>query len=308
MESVGCIHGQQDSKKLEKNLLAFFGGDISILVCSTIIESGLDVTNANCIIINNPQNLGLSQLYQIRGRVGRGSRKASCYLFVPKKTKLSEKAFRRLKTIENNTSLGSGYKIATSDLGIRGAGLVFGYKQSGQVSKVGIEHYNSLLKEAVNKKLKRPTTRRGLDVLFYGKSLIPKSYVASNAVRLSFYTKINKAETKEGLKDIKDELLDRFGGLPKETKSFIVLSRVRLLYKKTIIKSLGINKDSVVFEIKEEDVKKNTVKDVLNYNNSSVVSRSFKEGPASLSVEFVLVPGADWFSFLIDCNSVFCVT
>ena len=155
-ESVGCIHGQQDSKKLEKNLLAFFGGDISILVCSTIIESGLDVTNANCIIINNPQNLGLSQLYQIRGRVGRGSRQASCYLFVPKKTKLSEKAFRRLKTIENNTSLGSGYKIATSDLGIRGAGLVFGYKQSGQVSRVGIEHYNALLKEAVNKKLNSP--------------------------------------------------------------------------------------------------------------------------------------------------------
>ena len=97
---VRNIHGQQKSKDLEKTLLDFFSGSISVLVCSTIIESGLDVTNANCIIINNPQNLGLSQLYQIRGRVGRGSRQARCYLFVPKKTVLSESAFRRLKTIE----------------------------------------------------------------------------------------------------------------------------------------------------------------------------------------------------------------
>ena len=278
------------------------------MVCSTIIESGLDVTNANCIIINNPQNLGLSQLYQIRGRVGRGSRQASCYLFEPKKTKLSEKAFRRLKTIENNTNLGSGYKIATNDLDIRGAGLVFGYKQSGQVSRVGVEHYNSLLKEAVNKKLKQPTTRRGLDVLFYGKSLIPKSYVASNAVRLSFYTKINKAETKEGLKDIKDELLDRFGALPKETSSFIDLAHIKLLYKKTIIKSIEIDRASIIFDIQEEDVGENTVSDVMGYKNSSVVNKSFKDGPSSLSVGFMLGPGVGWFPFLIDCNSVFCVT
>jgi len=307
-ESVGCIHGQQDSKSLEKNLLDFFGGDISILVCSTIIESGLDVANANCIIIHNPQNLGLSQLYQIRGRVGRGSRQASCYLFVPKKIKLSEKAYRRLKTIENNTSLGSGYKIATNDLDIRGAGLVFGYRQSGQVSRVGVEHYNSLLKEAVNKKLKQPTTRKGLDVLFYGKSLIPKHYVTNDAVRLSFYTKINKAETKGELKDIKNELLDRFGELPKETTSFMGLARIKILYKKTIIKTIEINKGSVVFNVQEKDVGENTINDVLGYKNSSVVNRAFKEGRASLSVEFVLGPGASWFPFLIDCNSVFCVT
>ena len=307
-ERVEHIHGQQDSKSLEKNLLAFFGGDISILVCSTIIESGLDVANANCIIINNPQNLGLSQLYQIRGRVGRGSRQASCYLFVPKKTKLSDRAFRRLKTIENNTSLGSGYKIATNDLSLRGAGLVFGYKQSGQVSKVGVEHYNALLKEAVNKKLKKPSIRANLDVLFYGKALIPKHYVVNDVVRLSFYTKINKAKTKESLKDIKEELLDRFGGLPGETRSFIRLARVRLLYKKTIVKSVAINSGSVVFEVREENVGKNTINKVLAYKNSAVVNKRFKEGKGSLFVDFVFVDGVDWFSLLVDCNSVFCAT
>ena len=307
-ERVEHIHGQQDSKGLEKKLLAFFRGDISVLVCSTIIESGLDVANANCIIINNPQNLGLSQLYQIRGRVGRSSRQASCYLFIPKKTKLSDKAFRRLKTIENNTSLGSGYKIATNDLDIRGAGLVFGYKQSGQVSKVGVEYYNTLLKEAVNKKLDQPTIRESPGVLFYGKSLIPKHYVANDAVRLSFYTKINKAETKEGLEDIKEELLDRFGGLPSETKSFMGLALVRLLYKNTIVKNIVINGGSVVFEIQEENVGKNTVNNVLGYKNRSIVNKGFKEGPSSLLVEFVHKEGVGWFPFLIDCNSVFCVT
>ena len=307
-ESVGCIHGQQDSKSLEKNLLDFFGGNISILVCSTIIESGLDVANANCIIINNPQNLGLSQLYQIRGRVGRGSRKASCYLFVPKKTKLSERAFRRLKTIENNTSLGSGYKIATSDLNIRGAGLVFGYKQSGQVSGVGVEHYNALLKEAVRKKLKQPEARVGLDLFFYGKSLIPRHYVSNDTVRLSFYTKTNKAETKKGLKDIKEELRDRFGELPRETNSFIRLAGVKLLYRKTIIKSILINRDSILFKISGEDVGKNTINEVLEYENSSIVNKLFKEGRFYLSVEFILAPGVDWFPFLVACKSVFCVS
>ena len=307
-ERVEHIHGQQDSQGLEKKLLAFFSGDISILVCSTIIESGLDVANANCIIINNPQNLGLSQLYQIRGRVGRSSRQASCYLFVPKKAKLSDKAFRRLKTIENNTSLGSGYKIATNDLDIRGAGLVFGYKQSGQVSRVGVEYYNTLLKEAVNKKLDHPTRREGLDVFFYGKSLIPKHYITNDSVRLSFYTKINKAETKEDLKGVKEELLDRFGGLPNETKSFIGLAGVKLLYKNTIINNIAINKGSVVFEIQEENVGENTITDVLSYKNGSIVNKNFKEGPSSLLVEFSHNEGLDWFPFLVHCNSVFCIT
>ena len=184
-ESVGCIHGQQDSKRLEKNLLDFFGGNISILVCSTIIESGLDVANANCIIINNPQNLGLSQLYQIRGRVGRGARRASCYLFIPPKTVLSETAFRRLKTIERHTSLGSGYSIASNDLDIRGAGLVFGYKQSGVVSRIGVEYYNSLLKSAINKKIDKPTLGKNTTLSFWGKSLIPIHYISNSAERFA---------------------------------------------------------------------------------------------------------------------------
>ena len=214
---VKNIHGQLNSKKLEKTILGFFSGSISVLVCSTIIESGIDVANANCIIINTPQNLGLSQLYQIRGRVGRGFRQASCYLFIPKKTVLSEAAFRRLKTIERHTSLGSGYSIASNDLDIRGAGLVFGYKQSGVVARVGVEYYNSLLKKALNKKLKKPKENKSVSLVYWGRSLIPRHYIPSSTERFSFYTKINNAKKEKTLKDVQDEMRDRFGKIPKET-------------------------------------------------------------------------------------------
>tara|TARA_X000001036_G_scaffold326653_1_gene305180 strand:- start:512 stop:1465 length:954 start_codon:yes stop_codon:yes gene_type:complete len=306
-EKIEFIHGQQDSKALEKNLLGFFGGKISILVCSTIIESGLDVSNANCIIVNNPQNLGLSQLYQIRGRVGRGSRQASCYLFVPKKTTLSEKAYRRLKTIERHTSLGSGYSIASNDLDIRGAGAVFGYKQSGQVSRVGLGYYNELLKKAINNKMGTNTVVRSVDVVYFGRSLIPKHYVSSEGERLSFYTKINTAENKQIVLAAKEELVDRFGKMPAETKSFVRLALVRLLYIDTLVRVLTINKSSLVFELGEKDIKENTVNGVLNYKNSLVLNKKFKESPSSLFVVFEVLEGFDWHTLVVDCNSLFCV-
>ena len=306
-EKIEYIHGQQESKTLEKNLLGFFGGKISVLVCSTIIESGLDVSNANCIIVNNPQNLGLSQLYQIRGRVGRGSRQAHCYLFVPKKTVLSEKAYRRLKTIERHTSLGSGYSIASNDLDIRGAGAVFGYKQSGQIARIGLEYYNELLKKSVNKKMKTKERPSAVDVVFFGGSLIPKHYVLGEGVRLSYYTKINTAENKSVVLNLKTELIDRFGRLPRETNNFINLALIRLLYRETIVRVITINKKSVSFELPEKDLGDNTVNSVLNYKNHLVLNKEFREGSSSLLVSFFVLEGFDWFSLIVDSNSLFCV-
>jgi len=277
-------------------------------VCSTIIESGLDVSNANCIIVNNPQNLGLSQLYQIRGRVGRGQRQANCYLFVPKKTVLSEKAYRRLKTIERHTSLGSGYSIASNDLDIRGAGAVFGYKQSGQISKIGLGYYNELLKKAVNKKLGIKSGGGSIDIVYFGRSLIPKYYIPNGGERLSFYTKINTAENKKTILDIMGELVDRFGKTPLETRSFIGLAIIRVLYLHTLVRVITINKNSVVFELGEKDLKKNTVKNILNYKNSMILNKKFEEkSSSSLLVFFETKEGFDWNALIVDCNSLFCV-
>tara|TARA_X000001036_G_scaffold255845_3_gene238096 strand:- start:662 stop:3688 length:3027 start_codon:yes stop_codon:yes gene_type:complete len=304
-EKIKYIHGKQDSRTLEKNLLSFFDGGVSILVCSTIIESGLDVSNANCIIINNPQNLGLSQLYQIRGRVGRGSRQASCYLLLPKNIKLGEKAFRRLKTIEKHTSLGSGYSIASQDLDIRGAGAVFGYKQSGQISRVGLEYYNKLLKESVDKKLKKPEPARTVDVFFFGKTLIPKFYVFNEVNRLSFYTKINKAEKKEDIKKIEEELFDRFGKIPLETKNFLNLAKIKLLYKKTKATKIIIQEKNLVFELDEKKINKKTIQSVLDYKNETVLNKKFKESVSHLSVFFDVPVGFDWYRLILNCYNLF---
>ena len=294
-ESVDFIHGQQNSKDLEKNLLGFFAGKISVLVCSTIIESGLDVSNANCIIINNPQNLGLSQLYQIRGRVGRSSRQASCYLFIPKKTKLSEKAYKRLKTIERHTSLGSGYNIATNDLDIRGGGAVFGYKQSGQISRVGLEHYNNLLKKSVGEKLNKKEPNEEVDVFFFGKSLIPLFFVKGETQRFSFYTKINKAISLNAVLDIQNELVDRYGKPPKETVNYLNLSRLKISLKNTIIKSVSINKNNVVFVLNQEKAGEVFINNALSFENKNIQNRKFEENKASFSLVFYYLEGFDWY-------------
>ena len=306
-EKIEYIHGKQNSRTLEKNLLSFFDGEISVLVCSTIIESGLDVSNANCIIVNNPQNLGLSQLYQIRGRVGRGTRQANCYLLLPKNIKLSEKAFRRLKTIEKHTSLGSGYGVASQDLDIRGAGAVFGYKQSGQISRIGLEYYNKLLKEAVNKKLKKVNSRPTVEVFFFGKSLIPKNYVFNEVNRLSFYTKINKAKKKEDIRRVEEELFDRFGKTPVETKNFLNLAKVKLLYVKTDVTRILIKEKTLVFELDEKKINQKTIQTVLEYKNIVVLNKTFKEGVSNLSVLFDVPVGFNWYRLILDCYNLFSV-
>ena len=301
-EKVDFIHGQQNNKTLEKNLLGFFDGDISVLVCSTIIESGLDVSNANCIIINDPQNLGLSQLYQIRGRVGRGSRQASCYLFIPKKTKLSEKAHRRLKTIERHTSLGSGYNIATNDLDIRGGGAVFGYKQSGQISKVGLELYNNLLKRSVAKKTQSLDEEKSVDIFFFGKSLIPIYYVLDEPDRFSFYTKINKGLNHNALLDIEKELIDRYGKPPRETINYLNLARLKIVLKNTFVLSLSINKESIEFILETERVNDSFISKALVFENDRIKDRKFKETKSGPSFILFFNEGFDWYEN--TCKSI----
>ena len=147
---VDYIHGQEPSGKIEKKMVAFISGKIDVLVCTSIIESGIDVPAANCIIINNSHLFGLSQLYQMRGRVGRGHQQAYAYLLVPKRILLSEKALKRIKSIEENISLGSGYNISMTDMEIRGSGSLFGYKQSGGSSSMGYEMYTRMVQRVLH--------------------------------------------------------------------------------------------------------------------------------------------------------------
>jgi len=220
-------------------------------LCTTIVESGLDVPNANTIIINGAHKFGLSQLYQIRGRVGRGDRRAHCYLCVPRNLKLPPDAHDRLKTIEYYTSLGSGYNISMKDLELRGAGNLFGYEQSGQISKVGFVLYNKMLAESVLDKRPSEGFREGgkPSVVFAGPAHIDRSYMPRVQDRLSFYQKISETHSAEQLDRVSEELLDRFGPIPTATKNLIKTSLIQCLFYYAPIKKCEITFSSASFYI-----------------------------------------------------------
>ena len=226
---ISVAHGQMSSRELEKTILAFFDGTIDVLICTTIVESGLDVQNANTIIINNAQNFGLAQLYQIRGRVGRGNRQAYCFLSIPKNAHLPPEAYQRLRAIEHYSTLGSGYSVAMRDLEIRGAGNIFGYEQSGEISKVGLELYNKILSAALDESQKGGghDKKELLSVVFAGDAYLGSDYMPLVQDRLAFYQKISSATSKKALFEIKEEVVDRFGGFSNKEENFFILSEVQ---------------------------------------------------------------------------------
>ena len=305
---VENIHGQMSSKELESKILSFFNGGIDILACTTIIESGLDVTNANCIIVNDAQNFGLSQLYQIRGRVGRGQNQAHCLLLVPRK-QLERRAHRRLKTLEQYTSLGSGYDISIKDLEIRGAGSLFGYKQSGHISSVGFEMYCDLLKSEVDLVMENGGDVRFPNIVFSEDALINESYIENPAQRLEFYNHFSRAKTTDDILKIKHELSDRFGSLPIETKNLLFIARARVLFKNTSVSKLSINGGGVVLVL--DDMEPYLSLDKLfssldSFSRVENVSHAFgktKSGKLSVSLSAAgIVPS---MRLLLKCSRLF---
>ena len=248
--------GKMPSKELEEIVLSFFRGEIDVLVCTTIIESGLDVTNANTIIIKDAQNLGLSQLYQIRGRVGRGHRQAYCLLAVPS-APLEEGAFKRLRTLEKNTSLGSGYSVSIQDLEIRGAGSVFGHRQSGHVSSVGFQMYCDLLSAEVQNK-SSPNGKPFFEPQIQNEAPldIGEDYIKNMSTRIDYYYRIGRATNLEDLVEVENNLIDVFGPIPPPTQNLLLSSRLRILYTNTPVSTIDIFKSSieiVIDGIKEKE-------------------------------------------------------
>lgn len=224
---VGVAHGQMDGPKLEKTMLKFIEGEYDVLVSTNIIESGLDIPNANTIIINNAQNFGLSDLHQMRGRVGRSNKKAFCFLITPPTSHLSSDSRKRLSALEEFSDLGDGFKVAMRDLDIRGAGNLLGGEQSGFISDIGFEMYHKILDEAVNdlkeNEFKDLFEDRAIDTKALVSDciietdleiLIPESYVKNITERLSIYTQIDNIKSEAELNIFQQSVLDRFGKIP----------------------------------------------------------------------------------------------
>ena len=270
--SIGYAHGQMEGHELEEKILDFIDRKYDVLVCTNIVESGVDIPNVNTIIVNNAHQFGLSDLHQLRGRVGRSNRKAFCYLLAPPMSTLPTDSRKRLQTLEQHSELGSGFQIAMRDLDIRGAGNLLGGEQSGFMAEIGFEMYQKVLDEAI-RELKRTefkdlfkeeiskqddfvqdcTIDTDLEIL------IPDDYVESITERLSLYTRLDNCETDAELNEMKQELNDRFGPMPPQVEDLFItvqcrklaisLGFERLILKDRTLKCYFINKpDSPYYE------------------------------------------------------------
>ncbi|MCC6737520.1 MAG: transcription-repair coupling factor [Planctomycetia bacterium] len=234
------VHGQMSPDMLEERMLAFVNGDVDMLVTTTIIESGLDIPNANTIIIDDADMYGLADLHQLRGRVGRSPHQAYAYFLIPDDRPISQDAEKRLRAIEEFNELGAGFKIATRDLEIRGAGNILGKEQSGHIAAVGYEMFCRMLDQAVRKARKLPPP---LDVEaavdFPVDAFIPEEYVPGDRVRIELYRRICKAKSREELDAVKTEFHDRFGPPPEPVQSLLTIAEVRVGASKHDLSTIG---------------------------------------------------------------------
>ena len=255
---IGIGHGQLDGKKLEQLMLAFMNGEFDVLVSTTIVESGLDVPNANTIFINNANNFGLSDLHQMRGRVGRSNKKAFCYFITPEYSAMTNDARKRITALEQFTELGSGFNIAMKDLEIRGAGDLLGGEQSGFINDIGFDTYQKILNEAIDElketefadlykddgKPKKYVKEITIDTDF--ELLFPDDYINNITERLNLYTKLNEIKTEEELTKFETEIIDRFGELPTQVSDLLDSVRLKWIATKMGIEKLIMKKGKMI--------------------------------------------------------------
>ena len=301
-------HGQMEPAKLEKVMLDFINFDYDVLIATTIIESGLDIPNANTIIINNAQNFGLSDLHQLRGRVGRSNKKAFCYLLAPPLISVTQEARRRLKAIEEFSELGSGFNIAMQDLDIRGAGNLLGAEQSGFITDIGFETYHRILNEAIlelketdfydlfkseedhkiEKQIKQQKFISDCQIDTDLELLLPESYINNISERIKLYRELDNIESENNLAEFENHLKDRFGTIPEQTIELMNIVRLRWMavelgFEKIILK----NSKMVIYFIGDQKspyYKSQVFINILNVVQQNPKMISIKEANNKLSM------------------------
>lgn len=257
---IGIVHGKMSQRELAKTMTLMADGEIDILVCTTIIETGIDIANANTLIIENADYMGLAQLHQIRGRVGRSSRRAFAYLTYRKGKILSEISQKRLAAVREFAEFGSGFKIAMRDLEIRGAGNVLGPEQSGHMMSVGYDLYLKLLEEAVlEEKGEKPTVRTECVADLTISANLPNDYVQDAGQRVDLYRRIALVRSKESYSDILDELIDRYGDPPKPVVALLDIALLRSKASKAGISEIRQQDDRIIFNFSKPDVMRMSV-------------------------------------------------
>jgi len=291
-----------DGKLLEKTMMDFVNHEYDILISTNIIESGIDIPNANTIIINNSHMYGLSDLHQMRGRVGRSNKKAFCYLLTPSFSSLASDSMKRLRTLEEFSDLGDGFKISMKDLDIRGAGDILGGEQSGFISDIGYQTYQKLLDEAITElkenefkaifepKLDLEAFKVDCNLETDLEILIPENYVSNISERLRLYNKIDNIKNQEELDKLEIEIIDRFGKLPDSVISLIASVPLRweaerLGFERFVLKK-GIAKAYVHITNNDKYFQSNIFGSILSYIQSNSRRSSFKEHKDKMILTF----------------------
>ncbi len=244
---IAVGHGQMGEQELEKVMLGFMHGETNLLICTTIIESGLDIPNANTLIVDHADRFGLSQLYQLRGRVGRSTQRGYAYLLIPGEGSISSDARERLRILQEISELGAGFRIATHDMEIRGAGDMLGSRQSGTVMEIGFELYNQMLEETIcrmrgEEMIEQVEPEINLKV----PAFIPETYVKDTNQRLVIYKKLTQAESEEDVLDVQNEVADRFGAYPLATGYLFETMKLRVMLKKLLARQIDYDGRDVV--------------------------------------------------------------
>lgn len=262
---IAIAHGRMPERELEEVMAKFVKRKVDILVSTVIVESGLDIPNVNTLIVKDAQDFGLSTLYQLRGRVGRGRSKAYAYFFYPRRYPLSSVQTKRLATISHFTELGSGFKIAMKDLEIRGAGNILGPEQSGYIMEVGFDLYCKLLEEAVERlKGKEPTPSPSSPKITLNlKAYLPQEYIPDQTQRIALYKRMASSLKEEEIKDLEQELKDRFGPLPEEAKNLIEIMNLKVLAQRLGIVEITKEKERIGLRWRSEEEVPSNIKNLI---------------------------------------------
>lgn len=275
-------HGQLPEKELETRVADFYAGKYQILISTTIIESGIDIPNANTLIVDRADTFGLSQLHQLRGRIGRSDRKAYAYFVIPKHKPLSETATQRLKALQMYTDMGAGFQLATCDLEIRGAGDILGAEQSGHLTTVGLELYLSLLKEAIAElRGEKAEINKNIEISTPFVAHIPRKYIPNDAERLKTYKKLSNCNSLEDIDQQEEELQDIYGPIPFEAQNLISILKTRILFSTLHVTNVSITGPNLLIKFdaesleKDHDFRNKTVEYFLSYKKRFQFSPDF---------------------------------
>ena len=300
--SVTYIHGQMSEKQMEDVLYDFVQGEYDVLVTTTIIETGVDIPNVNTLFVENADHMGLSQLYQLRGRIGRSSRVAYAYFTYKPNKVLTEVSEKRLEAIKDFTELGSGFKIAMRDLSIRGAGNLLGKQQHGFIDSVGYDLYTQMLTDAVNQKQgKKAKVTTDAEVELGVEAYLPSTYIEDQRQKIELYKRIRQIENQDQYVEIQEDLIDRFGEYPVEVTNLLAIGQIKMLADEALIEKIQRHEDAIQVTLSPRATGKLQQADIFEALSATKLKAMVNVDGGKMQIKLVIQPKMeekDWLKQL----------